>query len=252
MVKENFWNTPNFEERVEEMSAMAKPWEKSLVEVIDEAYPGKDYSKKWGDFIERVGDVMVATHEAYNKDFRVKTFIHGDPWFNNMFFKYSTDGSVEDLLMFDLQMVNYTSPAMDLAYFLFASTTKAERADITSILSHYHTTLMDNIAAMGGSLEYSLEELAQDYKVAKINGLLFAMKGLPTVLIDKEKLPDMEEVITKMNEDMMTDDPERKKELAAEMGKEIFDQFVGLFKDSPVAVLRVKEALDEMIEENML
>ena len=62
----------------------------------------------------------------------------------------------------------------------------------------------------------------------------------------------MEEVITKMNEDMMTDDPERKKELAAEMGKEIFDQFVGLFKDSPVAVLRVKEALDEMIEENML
>ena len=80
----------------------------------------QDYSKKWGDFIERVGDVMVATHEvllatplsiphctlpqAYNKDFRVKTFIHGDPWFNNMFFKYSADGSVEDLLMFDLQV----------------------------------------------------------------------------------------------------------------------------------------------------
>merc|ERR1712226_909652 len=145
--------------------------------------------------------------------------------------------------MFDLQMINYTSPAMDLAYFLFAS---------TSILSHYHTTLMDNIAAMGGSLEYTLEELAQDYKGAKINGLLFAMKGLPTVLIDKEKLPDMEEVITRMNEDMMPEDPERKKELAAEMGKEIFDQFVGLFKDSPVAVLRVKEALHEMIEENML
>lgn len=41
MVKENFWNEPNFEERAQEMVAMAKPWEKSLVEVIDEAYPGK-------------------------------------------------------------------------------------------------------------------------------------------------------------------------------------------------------------------
>ena len=27
-----------------------------------------------------------------------------------------------------------------------------------------------------GSLEYALEELVEDYKVAKINGLLFAMK----------------------------------------------------------------------------
>ena len=75
------------------------------------------------------------------------------------------------------------------------------------------------------------------------------------VLIDKEKLPDMDEVMTnmsQMDEDRMAEDPERQKELAADMGKEIFDQFVGLFKDSPLAVLRVKEALDEMIEDSVL
>uniref|UniRef100_A0A1I8Q0R0 CHK kinase-like domain-containing protein n=1 Tax=Stomoxys calcitrans TaxID=35570 RepID=A0A1I8Q0R0_STOCA len=47
---------------------------------------------------------------------------HGDCWSNNILFKYSDDGKVEDLLFIDFQNTNYGSPAQDLFYFIITST----------------------------------------------------------------------------------------------------------------------------------
>ena len=41
---------------------------------------------------------------AINRESKIMTMVHGDPWFNNMFFKDSEGGEVEDILMFDLQV----------------------------------------------------------------------------------------------------------------------------------------------------
>merc|ERR1711982_259998 len=66
--------------------------------------------------IQLRGDQAISKHS-------LMTISHGDPWFNNMLFKYNADGVVEKVKMVDFQVANYTSVTVDLSYFLFSSTT---------------------------------------------------------------------------------------------------------------------------------
>merc|ERR1719347_842338 len=94
--------------------------------------------------------------------------------------------------MFDLQIVKLGNPTLDLAYFLFSSTTAETRAD-PSLLTEYHEKLLSNIHTLGESLDYSLQDLESDYKHSKILGFFFALRALPMVLAEKEDMPDMDE-----------------------------------------------------------
>lgn len=55
------------------------------------------------------------------------TLTHGDFWSNNILFSYSEDGSVEDLIIIDYQLINYGHPAYDLVYFIYLNTDLAFR-----------------------------------------------------------------------------------------------------------------------------
>lgn len=48
---------------------------------------------------------------------------HGDYWINNMMFLYEGEETVnpQDIRLVDLQLVRYSSPALDLQYFMTTS-----------------------------------------------------------------------------------------------------------------------------------
>ncbi|XP_043277853.1 uncharacterized protein [Venturia canescens] len=57
--------------------------------------------------------------EPKEKEFNA--FNHGDPWVNNLMFRYNDEGEVVDQVFLDFQISAWRSPAADLHYFLTTS-----------------------------------------------------------------------------------------------------------------------------------
>lgn len=53
--------------------------------------------------------------------------IHGDVWQNNIMFRCESDGKPSEIKLLDWQTSRYTSPVIDLCYFIFCCTTKELR-----------------------------------------------------------------------------------------------------------------------------
>jgi aminoglycoside phosphotransferase (APT) family kinase protein len=46
---------------------------------------------------------------------------HGDAWKNNMLFRYTNTGQPESAMFVDYQLSHFTSPVLDLRYFIYTS-----------------------------------------------------------------------------------------------------------------------------------
>jgi len=64
---------------------------------------------------ENLHELVVETTRSNEKGLNVLT--HGDLWLNNIMFKG------QSVRFLDFQLVNFTSPAIDLHYFIYTSTT---------------------------------------------------------------------------------------------------------------------------------
>lgn len=71
---------------------------------------------------------------------------HGDMWQNNLMFRYNDSGNPIEISLFDWQISRYSSPIIDIVYFIFCSTTKELRdKHYDDFLNVYHTTLSTHI-----------------------------------------------------------------------------------------------------------
>ena len=70
-------------------------------------------------FWDTILDDMIQLCKPRKNSFNVLN--HGDTWTNNMLFKYDDSGRPVDIKLIDFQVSRYTSPAMELQYFLFTS-----------------------------------------------------------------------------------------------------------------------------------
>ena len=73
---------------------------------------------------------------------------------------------MEELFLLDLQMIKYTRPTVDLAYFLGSSTTpKFRAANLRKCLEMYHSSLVDELEQFGYDKDlYTLDQLMADFK----------------------------------------------------------------------------------------
>lgn len=72
---------------------------------------------------------------------------HGDMWQNNTMFRYNNNNSkpIQTILL-DFQISRYSSPIIDIIYFVFCCTTKELRdAHYDEFLKIYHESLSSNI-----------------------------------------------------------------------------------------------------------
>jgi len=217
--------------------------QREMFKGFEDKKSGKQYVKYLDDLISRHLDMGTADMKVrdYQK-YKLKTICHGDPWFNNMMFKYKDDTKLDDIVFIDFQIVGYVSPALDLAYFLAASTTgELRRNYLPHILTLYHTIFINSLERLGVSVDFSYEDLLDDFKKARIHGLNFAMQALPAILNENiEDIIEAEDWMKAMNE---KDEEEKNRKL-----KEIMDQQNATLSASDAMTERVTELLDEWIE----
>ncbi|KAJ9582751.1 hypothetical protein L9F63_022896 [Diploptera punctata] len=108
------------------------------------------------DGIERWGEGRAGKQNEFS------VLAHGDIWLNNMMFRYSPDNCLVDMRFVDYQLSLWTSPAVDLLYFLNSSPAMDLLTDQTMFIEEYHRVLGETLSALGYQhLHISLDHLNQ-------------------------------------------------------------------------------------------
>merc|ERR1719481_516730 len=112
---------------------------------------GTNYVETFDKFLENNLDIGTSAMELKERpDFHVETILHGDPWFNNMLFKYNEEQMVEDVVFIDFQMMSFGSPTDDLTYFLSSSVTgDLMKKYKDHLLTLYHTKFCSLVELLG-------------------------------------------------------------------------------------------------------
>ncbi|KAG8035191.1 hypothetical protein G9C98_001681 [Cotesia typhae] len=138
--------------------------------------------------IEKIADVAYdkagIARKLDEKEFNVIN--HGDFWVNNMMFKV------------DFQLCSYTTPALDLLYFLNSSASEEVLENHrNSLIEGYVKTLSETMTRIGcktkaPGIEYFKKILADK----AIIGFVIACAGLPILKLDKSKAQGLEEMMS--------------------------------------------------------
>jgi len=147
------------------------------------SWPGME---NYGIKLEKMGtDAVKRGVEAGDKrlgGFNVLN--HGDLWINNMLFTYHDNGKLNDLKFVDFQIVKYTSPALDLHYFLGTSpSVEVRRKHMDSLLNIYYGHLIATLATLNYSLDTvpSRADFIKDFNSRAFYGILSLATVTPLV-----------------------------------------------------------------------
>lgn len=100
-----------------------KTWMESSVRTIGETLLEMDGYEEIAKYIisriDHVASSLVSLFEQKKKGLNVLN--HGDLCVNNMLFRHSSTGEVVDFMFIDFQIPRFTTPVVDLVYFLWTS-----------------------------------------------------------------------------------------------------------------------------------
>lgn len=102
------------------------------------------------------------------------TLTHGDLWTKNIMFCYSEDEPVSAKFL-DFQTCRYGSPALDINYFLYTSTTSSVRErNMDDFMRTYHLSLSRTLRRLGLKISPNLADLRREVDSMSLYGFLAA------------------------------------------------------------------------------
>lgn len=122
---------------------------------------------------------------------------HGDCWVNNIMFHYSQEtGKVDDIRLVDFQLARFSSPVLDLQYFLCTSTNEEVRfRQRDHLLSEYHAEFRDTLEILDlDPDQYTLEQLKEEFEEKEEYGLLVICFTLWAMLASSSHVPDFSQM----------------------------------------------------------
>ncbi|PSN36163.1 hypothetical protein C0J52_17000 [Blattella germanica] len=142
------------------------------------------------------------TNGRIRNDEEFNVLIHGDLWVNNMMFRYNKGNhQVEDVRFVDYQLSYWSSPAVDLQYFLTSSPTLEliENQDI--FVELYLETLADTLTKLGyDNLHPSMKKLKEQMKYREDFALMCVLSIRNAVLAEDENIMDPEKAMANEQE----------------------------------------------------
>ncbi|KDR22625.1 uncharacterized protein LOC110826734 [Zootermopsis nevadensis] len=157
-------------------------------------WPGYErFEDKLRDLAET--SFIKITEVARPKDGSLSVLNHGDFWTNNIMFRYSSDrDEVLDVKFVDFQISRFTSPALDLQYFMYTSPNEEVRFEHTDdLLNAYHVELRETLHILGCSdVEFTFQQLRKDFEDKAVFGLITSCTLLNLILADPEDAVDLE------------------------------------------------------------
>ncbi|TGZ55948.1 Uncharacterized protein DBV15_08011 [Temnothorax longispinosus] len=170
----------------------------SLKALADEVanWPGmKKYSEKIAKLTDHIYKIGIDASKLCEDEFNVIN--HGDFWVNNMLFKYDNDGKPVQHICVDFQNCVYTSPAIDLQYFLSTSPSPdviENKRDV--LLNEYLGVLSATMKQLGCKTQPpTMEELKTTLKRRASYGMIASFLVLPIVLCCKTEVKDLDEMM---------------------------------------------------------
>ncbi|OXA50931.1 uncharacterized protein LOC110853581 [Folsomia candida] len=143
---------------------------------------------------------------AVSPEDKVVLVNHGDCWNNNMLFKVDTDSDgkklIKEHMFVDLQLTRFTSPSVDLTYFLHTSVKpEVRRKHLKDLLAHYHKIFSDTLIHLNKKCPTTFEELFSDYKNRAYYGYLTNLNFLAFLVAYNEL--DFESMTGTTSEEMV-------------------------------------------------
>jgi hypothetical protein len=183
------------EEQRQLLSFTFEPGMQALAAVVAK-WPGYE---RFADKIRKMAETMVtkALEAVKPIDGSLSVLNHGDFWTNNMVFKYPSGSEIpEEAKFVDFQASRFTSPALDLQYFMFTSPSQEVRFEhMDGLLETYHTELRKTLTMLGCSdVEFTIEHLKKDFEDKAYFGLITACVYLNMMLADPKESVDVDNV----------------------------------------------------------
>ncbi|XP_069690915.1 uncharacterized protein [Periplaneta americana] len=166
--------------------------------------------EKWPDyrekFLQKLHNIRDTVMEQWRKaiirnDEEFNVLCHGDLWLNNMMFRYSDDtGEVEEVRFVDFQLTYWTSPAVDLQYFIHTSASAEALEHFELMIQEYYNTLCEILALLKHPhLQPTMTVINRELETRGRYAMLSTIVGRNVVLVDRSKIPDLENM-TKEND----------------------------------------------------
>ncbi|XP_013107736.2 uncharacterized protein LOC106087291 [Stomoxys calcitrans] len=146
---------------------------------------GGAYKCSMNAFFDHAVEKVVNGRKSNPEHFNVLN--HGDCWSNNILFKHTDDGEVDDVLFVDFQNTNYGSPAQDLYVFIISSTQcNIKVSQFEHLIHYYHQHLEEHLKLLKYPLEQipSLRELHQQLIENGFWATTTAAMAMGVVLLD--------------------------------------------------------------------
>jgi hypothetical protein len=157
-------------------------------------WPGYE---RFVDKITKVAESSVTrvTEVVKPKESSLSVLNHGDFWTNNIMFRYSSGSEeVVDAMFVDFQVSRFTSPALDLQYFMYTSPTEEVRfKHMDDLLEVYHIELRKVLQVLGCSeVKFTLQQLKKEFEDKAFFGLITSCTLLNLILADPKDAVDLE------------------------------------------------------------
>lgn len=138
----------------------------------------------------------------------IATICHGDFCRNNIMF-HIKDGQPIDVRLFDFQTWRYSSPSIDLAFFMYMNTTlELRKKHFDSILNTYYTTFTETVSKFTSKPLAQIKALfpkelfAKDFGEKSIYGYQICAFFLPMMMFPRKEFDFEKEFTEKTNQEM--------------------------------------------------
>ncbi|EFA06726.1 hypothetical protein TcasGA2_TC009657 [Tribolium castaneum] len=189
---------------------------------------------KWRNFQNDVSFILKHLDEGFEG---LKVILHGDSWSNNFMYLFE-DGDLNRPLkvaFLDWQVIRYTTPIVDLSYFLFSCLSEKDFENLDDILNIYFDSFTKHLKSIGISkpeVLHSKEEFLQDWRRFCKFGIMMSTLIMKVVSTDKDEVIDIGE--------------------AAEKGKTLTESFLNEIRDKANFKKRVRPIIEHAVKNQLI
>uniref|UniRef100_A0A146L0I5 CHK kinase-like domain-containing protein n=3 Tax=Lygus hesperus TaxID=30085 RepID=A0A146L0I5_LYGHE len=199
------------------MNDLSKNRFDTLLKAIKDSWSGE-----WKDVLERLGRLPSSAAEKV-KEMRLQpckwnVINHGDPWVNNIMFKYKKGTtSPESVRFVDYQLSHYGSFGFDLHYFINTSLSIDLLPSTEKLLLEYTQTLQEQMKHFGLKNIPTFHQVLDEMKRLEFFGLFTAVSITPIIIAPPELAPPrfnqdlpLEEIVSRNVERFRTEEYTRR------------------------------------------
>lgn len=194
-----------------------------LVKHVEETYYAKQHKSWYNNFqLVQIGiakdalsqeyagtELETKVHKFFNCDFYDKMVYfthtrnqnsvinHGDCWMPNFLFRYDSAGVPVATKMIDFQLARYSSPALDISFFVYSCTSQQLRDEhYEDLLKAYHNSLSDMLRDLGSNPDelFSYSDLQKEMHEFARFGCGMGIESIPFSLLEEHEVPDLDQI----------------------------------------------------------